>query len=80
MSIVQTVETAASNIGADLQNFLNQVGTLLQVGVGTVAVAQQLLSLAASVTAKGAPDQADWDQLHAILDANTAALNVPMPD
>lgn len=73
-------QTIQNTVGADLQGFLSEVGVLLQAGISTVATAQHLFALASSVTAKGAPEQSDWDQLHAVLDANTAALNAPLPD
>lgn len=80
MSIIDNIESGAETVGNDVQGFLKEVGNLLAAGVATVATAQQLFSLASSVTAKGAPEQSDWDQLHAILDANTAALNAPLPE
>lgn len=73
-NIIQTAEGAAVAVSADLQTFLGEVGNLLAAGVSTVATAQQLFALAQAVTTKGAPEQSDWDSLHAILDANTAAL------
>lgn len=78
--IGQKIEGAAATVGAERQDFLSEVGNLLQAGVSTIATAQQLFALAQSVTVKGNPEQSDWDQLHAILDANTAALNAPLPD
>lgn len=79
MSVLDNIESTAATIGDDLKGFLAEVGNLMQAGVGTIAAAQQLLALAQAVTAKGNPEPADWDQLHAILDANTAALNAPLP-
>ena len=78
MSITDTIKNDAAAIGESLQGFLAEVGALLQAGAGTVATAQQLAALTQSVIAKGNPEQSDWDQLHAILDANTQALNAPL--
>ena len=80
MTILDNIKGGAAAIGTEAQNFLAEVGRLMEAGVETIAVAQTLLALAQSVTAKGAPEASDWDQLHAILDANTAALNAPLPD
>jgi len=76
--IVQNIEAGAQTIGTDLQAFLTAAGNLIAAGVSTIATAQKLVALTASVIEKGNPEQADWDTLHAILDANTAALNAPL--
>jgi hypothetical protein len=80
LSILQNAENTVATVSVSLKGFLLDVGALLQAGISSVATAQQLLALASAVTQKGSPDATDWDALHVILDANTAALNAPLPD